>query len=136
MNVLLDTNVISELRKKNADQTTVAWVNTLTPSELFISVVSILHIERSILLVQRRDETQLSALRRWFEDKILGGYRGRVLPVDVEVARRAAALHVPDPGPERDALIAATALVHGLRLATRNVRDFRSTGVSLVNPWG
>ena len=135
MNYLLDTNVISELRKQNAHASVVAWANAIHPQALFLSVVSVLEIERGILLVQRRDGHQAAVLRRWFERQILATFRGRIVGVDVAVARRAASLHIPDPAPERDSLIAATALVHGMALVTRNVQDFATTGASLVDPW-
>ena len=135
MTFLLDTNVVSELRKKSADDRVVTWANSLRKREAFLSVVTIREIEAGVLLVHRRDPTQGALLRSWLEEKILVGYADRILPVDLAVARRAAALHVPDPRPERDALLAATALVHGLTVATRNVADFEPMGVAVINPW-
>jgi len=132
---LLDTNVVSELRKPGADPAVVSWANQFSPSEMFLSAVTILEVERGILLVGRRDPAQAAVLQRWLDTKLLDRYGGRILPVDVTVARQAAAFFVPDPAPERHALIAATAKVHGLVLATRNVSDFASTGVEIVNPW-
>jgi len=136
--LLLDTNVISELRKTanvRADPAVAAWAARQDPESTFLSAVTLFEIEHGILRMERRDEAQGAALRRWFEDQVLPGFDGRVLPFDIAVARRCAALHVPDPKPERDAMIAATALVHGLTLATRNVADFRDMGVKLVDPW-
>lgn len=136
--LLLDTNVISELRKTandRADPAVAAWAARQDPESTFISAVTLFEIEQGVLRMERRDRRQGAALRRWFEARVLPGFEGRILPFDTPVARRCAALHVPDPGPERDAMIAATALVHGLTLATRNVTDFQAMGVKLVDPW-
>jgi len=133
---LLDTNVVSELRRpERADPHVRSWAAT-TPAELYaLSVVTVQELERGILLVERRDAYQSAILRRWLEDEVLTRLAARILPIDVAIARRCAALHVPDPRPERDALIAATALTHGLTVVTRNVNDFEPMGVALVNPW-
>ncbi|MGI8522453.1 MAG: type II toxin-antitoxin system VapC family toxin [Nocardioides sp.] len=136
MSFLLDTNVVSELRKKSADEQVVAWAYALRKRDAFLGVVTIRELEAGVLLVERRDPTQGILLRSWLDQTVLTAYVDRILPVDLDVARRAAALHVPDPRPERDALIAATALVHGLTVATRNVADFEPMGVAVVNPWG
>lgn len=136
MSLLLDTNVVSELRKPAADERVVRWAADLSKREAFLSVITIREIEAGVLLVERRDQRQGALLRGWLEENVLRGYADRILPVDLAVARRAAGLHVPDPRPERDALIAATALERGLTVATRNVADFAPMGVVLVNPWG
>lgn len=138
MSYLLDTNVVSELRKPRhrAAPAVVSWASAVLPSELHLSVVTVLEVERGIAVVERRDPAQGALLRRWLERSLLVAFDGRVLPVDTAVARRAATLHVPDPRPERDALIAATALVHGLTIVTRTVRDFSPMGLSdLLDPW-
>ena len=122
MSLLLDTNVVSELRKSTVDPDVARWADGLSKNEAFLSVVTIREIEAGVLLVERRDPTQGARLRTWLEDRLLRQYAGRLLAVDLLVARRAATLHVPDPRPERDALIAATALTHGLTVATRNTR--------------
>lgn len=133
---LLDTNVISELRRSDkADRNVVAWANALPAASFFISAITILEIERGALMIARKDATQGALLRAWIDQQILAGFEGRVLTVDTAVAQRCARLHIPDPRAERDALIAATALVHGLTVVTRNVPDFGSTGVALINPW-
>jgi toxin FitB len=135
---LLDTNVISELRKAKwgrADHNVVAWARSIPVERLFTSVMVIQELETGTLLAMRRDPTQGAALRTWLDDQIVPSFSERILPVDMVVARRSAALHVPNPRPIRDGLIAATALVHGMTVATRNVADFASTGVPLVNPW-
>ena len=131
---LLDTNVVSELRKRSANARVTAWASGLAKRNAFMSVVTVREIEAGVLLVARRDRDQGDLLQSWLDDVLLR-YADRILPIDLAVARRAARLHVPDPRPERDALIAATALVHGLTVATRNTADFAPTGVALINPW-
>ena len=136
--LLLDTNVISELRKVRigrADPNVAKWSETLVTANLFISAVTIQELEVGVLLAERRDPAQGSILRKWLEALVLPAFEGRILPLDVAVARRAAKLHVPDAQPINDAVIAATALVHGMMVATRNLRDFASMGVPLLNPW-
>ena len=133
---LLDTNVISELRRPSkADRNVVAWANAVPAASFFISVVSILEIELGARLIERRDAAQGAILRTWINDQVLARFEGRILAIDTAVAQRCAQLHVPNPRAERDALIAATALVHGLTVVTRNVVDFEPTGVPLLNPW-
>jgi predicted nucleic acid-binding protein len=133
---LLDTNVISELRRlERADSNVVAWANTVPAASFFLSAISILEIELGALQIARRDTAQGAVLRAWIDEQILPRFEGRILAVDTTVAQRCAQLHVPDPRAERDALIAATALVHGLTIVTRNVADFERIGVALLNPW-
>lgn len=135
---VLDTNVVSELRKVRAgkaDPGVSAWAADAPTEALFISAITVLELETGVLLVQRRDPGQGALLRRWLDQHVLPAFQGRVLPVDTAVAQRCAALHVPDPRSERDALIAATALVHHMTVVTRNVADFAATGVNLLNPW-
>ena len=135
---LLDTNVVSELRKigsRRIDTGVASWAKSTGAGGFFISVVTLMELETGVRLVERRDAKQGAMLRSWLGDKVMPGFAGRILPVDEAVALRCAALHVPDPRPERDALIAATALVHGMTLVTRNVADFEPMGVPLFNPW-
>jgi predicted nucleic acid-binding protein len=133
---LLDTNVISELRKaRMAEPKVVAWANAADASALFISVITVLELEQGVLRIERRDARQGMALRSWLDGQVMPAFSARILPIDADIARRCAGLHVPDPRSERDALIAATALVHGLTIVTLNVMDFHKTGVRLVNPW-
>lgn len=133
---LLDTNVISELRRpERADRNVAAWAGTMPAASVFISVISILEIELGALLSARKDAAQGTVLRDWIDEQILPRFEGRILPVDTAVAQRCARLHVPDRRAERDALIAATAMVHGLTVVTRNVADFEPAGVALLNPW-
>jgi predicted nucleic acid-binding protein len=135
---LLDTNVVSELRKGKTgkvNRNVSAWAKGVSPPTLFLSAISILELEIGILLVERRDRSQAVILRSWMEDHVVPAFNGRILAVDTPVARRCAALHVPTPGSDRDTLIAATAIVHGMTVVTRNVSDFESTGVPIINPW-
>ncbi len=133
---LLDTNVLSELRRRDrTDPKVAAWADGIHPDDLFLSAITILEIEAGTLMLQRRDQRQGAMLRAWIDDKVLPAFEGRILPVDTAVAQCCARLHVPDPRAERDALIAATALVHRLTVATRNVADFQAMGVALLDPW-
>jgi toxin FitB len=135
---VLDTNVVSELRKAKAgkaDRNVTAWASSVRADALFVSAITILELETGVLLVQRRDPEQGSLLRAWLDQQVLTAFAGRVLPVDTPVAQRCAALHVPDPRSDREALIAATAMVHGMTVVTRNVADFAATGATLLNPW-
>jgi toxin FitB len=133
---LLDTNVISELRKgKKAHPNVKKWAEPLPSASLYISVISVLELEIGILLLERRDKEQGAILRAWMDRHVLPTFSGRILSIDTAVAQRCATLHVPNPCSDRDALIAATALVHGLTVATRNAADFERTGVSVLNPW-
>lgn len=137
MTYLLDTNVVSELRKRpgRIDANVAAWGEVLEADQQFLSAITVFEVELGILQVERRDAFQGKMLRRWFDTGVLGAFAKRTLAVDRDVARRAAGLHVPDPRPERDAYIVATALVHGLTVATRNVSDFVPMGVPVLNPW-
>ncbi len=135
---VLDTNVVSELRKAKAgkaDKNVSAWAAGVAPSSLFLSAISILELERGTLLVEQRDLAQGAMLRAWLDGHVWPAFAGRVLPVDTAVAQCCARLHVPDPRADRDALIAATALIHGMAVVTRNVADFEPTGVRILNPW-
>lgn len=133
---LLDTNVISELRRPDkADRNVVAWANAIPAANFFMAAISILEIELGARLIERKDAAQGAVLRTWIDGQILVRFEGRILAIDTAVAQRCAQLHVPNPRAERDALIAATALVHGLTVVTRNVGDFEPTGVPLLNPW-
>ena len=136
---LLDTNVVSELRKVGAgraDPKVAQWAQSVETASLFVSVITIQELEIGIQLAMRRDSTQGELLRQWMNQHVLPAFEGRVLSVDLAVVQRSAALHVPNPRPVRDGLMAATALVHGLTVVTRNLADFQPCGVTLINPWG
>ena len=135
---LLDTNVVSELRKirsGKADRHVAAWADSVEASELYLSAIIVQELEIGVLLAERRDPSQGALLRAWLNGHVLPAFSGRILSVDTAVAQRSARLHVPAPRPVRDGLIAATALVPGMTVVTRNVVDFESTGVSILNPW-
>jgi len=135
---VLDTDVVSELRKirsGKADRHVAQWADDVDAGSLHIAAITVLELEIGILQMERRDPTQGAMLRTWLETCVLSEFDGRIFAVDTAVARRCARLHVPDPRAERDALIAATALVHGMIVVTRNVADFAATGVPLQNPW-
>ena len=136
--LVLDTDVVSELRKVEAGKghrKVAAWSEQVTLGEAFLASITIHELELGILLLERKDKRQGAILRAWIDTRVLPEFDGRILPIDVAVARRCAKLHVPDPRPMRDALIAATALVHGMTVVTRNVRDFEPMGVEILNPW-
>ncbi len=135
---LLDTNVISEFRKaqtRKIDKNVEAWARQISTSTLFLSVITIMELELGIALLERRDSSQGALLRSWFEDRVLIAFSDRILDINSAVALRCAKLHIPNPQSDRDALIAATALVHGMTVVTRNVSDFELTGVKIINPW-
>lgn len=136
---LLDTNVVSELRKVRAgraDARVAAWADAVDAADLYLSVISLQELEIGVLLAERRDSAQGAVLRTWLDEHVVPAFDGRVLVVDAAVARRSARLHVPNPRPLRDGLIAATALVHGMTVVTRNASDFAPTGVPTLDPWG
>ena len=133
---LVDTNVISHLRRRAvAHPNVVAWAAGNSWASLFVSTITLMEIELGALLIERRDPAQGALLKKWLHTQVLPKFTGRILAVDTAVALRAAALHVPNRRPAADALIAATALVHGLTVVTRNVADFAPIGVPVLNPW-
>jgi predicted nucleic acid-binding protein len=135
---VLDTNVVSELRKirsGKADPHLIEWADSVDAGSLHISAITVLELEIGILQLERKDPRQGTMLRTWLDTLVLPEFNGRIFPVDTAIAQRCARLHVPDPRAERDALIAATALVHGMTVVTRNLADFEATGVRLLNPW-
>jgi toxin FitB len=135
---ILDTNVVSELRKVRlgkANENVAKWADSVATPDLYLSVVTIQELEIGVLLAERRDAEKGAIFRTWLNSHVLPAFEGRILPVDLAVALQSAKFHVPDPHPIRDGLIAATALVHDLAVVTRNVDDFKRTGVPILNPW-
>lgn len=136
---VLDTNVVSELRKirsGKANPQVERWADGVDAGSLHISAITVLELEIGILQIERKDPKQGGLLRTWLRSLVLPAFSGRIIPIDTAVAQRCAHLHVPDPRTERDVLIAATALVHGMTIVTCNVADFKATGVPYLNPWG
>lgn len=135
---LLDTTVLSELRKRRSgkiDPAVEAWAGSVDQVELYLSVITLMEVELGIGLLERRDTRQAGVLRLWLHEKVMPAFAGRILPVDTAIALRFARLRVPDTKSERDAWIAAKGLVHGLTIVTRNVEAFAGTDVTLLNPW-
>jgi predicted nucleic acid-binding protein len=138
MAFLLDTNVISELRKAGsgkADANVVAWLSREDAASFHICAITLMELELGVLLMERRDARQGALLRAWLRDRVWPEFAGRTLSIDGAVALRCARLHAANPRPERDAWIAAAALVHGMAVVTRNVEDFTPMGVEVINPW-
>lgn len=135
---ILDTNVISELRKirlGKADKYVEKWADSVNSSDLYLSVITVQELEIGILLIERKAPNQGAVLRTWLINQVYPAFEHRILPVNKAVAIISAKLHIPDPKPVRDTLIAATALIHGMSVVTRNTKDFESSGVPLLNPW-
>lgn len=133
---VLDTNIVAELRRPaKADREVVRWAQSLPVSSFFLSSITVLELELGILLIARKDPVQGATLRGWVDQQVLLQFDHRILAVDTTIARRCAQLHVPDRRAERDSLIAATALVHGMTVATHNTADFEPMGVPVFNPW-
>ena len=135
---LLDTNVVSELRKVGdgrADARLAEWIAGQDAASFYISALTLMELEIGILRIERRDELQGKRLRRWMDGQVLPEFLERTLPVDSAVALKCARLHVLDPQAERDALIAATAMVHGMTVVTRNLADYEATAVAAIDPW-
>lgn len=136
--ILLDTNVVSESRKlgsSRADPIFSAWLESVDPETTYLCAMTIFELEHGVLRMERRDPVQGPMLRRWLDGVVRPTFDGRILALSPDIATRCAQLHVPDPKSERDAWIAATALVRGMTLATRNTVDFANTGVALIDPW-
>lgn len=136
---LLDTNVVSELRKAKAGKANpgvVEWAEKVPAALMFLSVISLHELEHGVLLAERSDPPKGRILREWLNESVVPSFSDRIVPIDSPVAIRAAALHVPDPAPVRDALIGASALVHEMAVVTRNISDFEGyADLDLINPW-
>lgn len=138
MKYLLDTNVVSELRKVGdgkADLNVAAWLSAQDSRDLYISAITILELEREILSIQRRDIERGARLRTWMDSRVRPAFAQRTIAIDEAIATRCAHLHIRDPRNEADALVAATGVVHGLVVVTSNIEDFQGAGVILVDPW-
>jgi predicted nucleic acid-binding protein len=136
--MLLDTNVLSELRKVRSGKTSPAfirWESTVKASQLMLSVITLQELEVGILRLERKEQQQARILREWFTNYVQPEFRHRILPVTKEIAYRSAMLLVDSGRSCEDALIAATAYVHKLPVVTLNVKHFKDTGVKIINPW-
>lgn len=131
---LLDTNVISEIRRGRTPAV-IRWVDEQRADSLFTSVIVMTELEMGVRRVERRDPGQGALLRQWLETVVPTHFEDRILPVSLDAALEAASYHVPDPAPRHDALIGATAAVHDLTVVTRNESDFERFGVRVLNPW-
>ena len=135
MTYLLDTNVLSETRTRQPAAGVAEWIAATPPDRMYISVLTLGEIEQGIARIQGRgDQAQAAALERWLTD-IQAGFEGRVLPVSLPVATTWGRQQHAQPFPVIDALIAATARVHGLTMVTRNVKDFEPAGIPVLNPF-
>ncbi|NLG19883.1 MAG: type II toxin-antitoxin system VapC family toxin [Actinomycetales bacterium] len=135
MRYLLDTNVLSDIRRGSSSSLQ-TWIAEQRVTDLAISAITLLELDVGVRRKERRDSAAGARLRQWLDATVRPMFRDRVLPVDERVVAEAAPLHVPDPMPALDALIAATALAHGLTLVTRNVSDMERSGVAILDPWG
>jgi len=135
LSYLVDTNVVSELRKKRrCDPGVAAWFAQVPAEEVYLSALSLGEIRKGIESIRRRDEASAEILDRWLRELAIA-YAGRILPVDQEIADRWGRFNVPDPLSMLDSLLAATASVHGMTLVTRNLKDVERTGVDCLNPF-
>jgi predicted nucleic acid-binding protein len=133
---LLDTNVVSELRKAaRCDARVAAWQAAQNPQACFLSAITLLEIRLGIELARKRDRKQAEVWEAWLEQRVKPGFAGRILPVDHKVAEMCGRMHAERPGSFRDGLILATAVVHEVTVVTRNVKDFSGSGVRVINPW-
>lgn len=132
---LLDTNVISETRLPNSgNRRALSWLDARNPSDLYLSTVTEYELELGVQLKEHRHGDSAYRYREWLEG-IREAFEGRILPITAETSRLCASINVPDRRPFADSLIAATALQHGLTVATRNERDFAIPGLGVVNPF-
>ena len=132
---ILDTNVVAELRKQTSNQNVRVWASSIPAHTMYLSAISILELELGVLKIENKDRRQGKMLRHWLENQVLPSFDRRVISIDAKIARRCAQLHFPDPKSERDALIAATALVHEMTVVTRNTSDFSSADITVIDPW-
>lgn len=138
MKYLLDTNVLSEYRKVEkgtANPNFVKWQQHILLNQLYLSSITVMEINIGILRLARKDKKQASILKNWLDNKVLPNFKQQVLSFDLTTAIICSELHIPDPRPERDTMIASTALQHNLILVTRNVKDFNIPNLSILNPF-
>ena len=138
MRYLVDTNVISEFRKMRsgrANENVVRYFSHIQPSNIYMSVITFYEFEKGIKQMELRDQDQGEILRNWMENHVIKYWGANILPIDVNVARICAGLHVPNPKSLSDSFIASTAIVHGLALVTRNVKDFEKIDIEVINPF-
>ena len=134
MSFLLDTNVVSEIRKKAPDPGVASWFASVPAHRLFLSVLVVGEIRQGIARLARRDPAQAQSFEHWLS-RLVDGYGDRIVPVTVQIAEVWGRLNAPNPMPAVDGLMAATALVHDWTLVTRNVSDVVPTGARLLNPF-
>jgi len=134
MTLLLDTSVVSELRKRQPDRNVLAWYATVRSADLFLSVLTIGEIRLGIERLRRKDPAQAYTIEQWLRG-LHAGYRDHLINVDAAVAEEWGRMNALDPLPVIDGLLAASAKIRGWTLVTRNVNDLRSSGVSLLNPF-
>jgi len=135
---LLDTNIVSDLRKagaSSADPHLVEWAGGIESGHFYISSITLLELEIGVQRLERKDKRQGRVLRSWLADRVYPTFDGRVLPFCIDSAAYCAQLHVPDQRSDRDSFIASIAYVHDMTVVTRNLKDFEGMGVSLINPW-
>lgn len=135
MQYVLDTNVVSALRVRGRNPRVETWAASIPVADQFVTATTMAEIERGVVAKERADPSQGDVLRRWFEDRVLPTFAGRVLPFDLPAARILAAYRVPEHAPLDDALIAAVAQAADMTVATRNTRHFEPLGVACHNPW-
>lgn len=134
MTYLLDTNVVSEVRKRHPDPRVLAWYGRVASADLFISALTVGEFRLGIERLRRRDAAQADLLEQWLRGlQVI--YADHIVDVDAGVAEQWGRLNVPDPLPVIDGLLAASAITHGCTLVTRNVADVAGTGVPLINPF-
>lgn len=133
---LLDTNVVSELRKIQSKHSAFNdWYKTIDPQTCYLSSLTIFEIRKGILLKSLKDPQQAEILQHWFNERLIPHFHGRVLDFTADMAEIMAKLHVPNPAPFADSIIASTALYYDLTVITRNIQDFQNLGVKLINPF-
>ncbi|GAB3199443.1 type II toxin-antitoxin system VapC family toxin [Nocardioides hungaricus] len=135
MRYLLDTNVVSALRVRGRHRTVEAWAASVPVGDQFVAATTVAEIERSVVAKEWSDPAQGEVLRRWFDERVLPAFAGRVLPFDLPAARILAGYRVPEHAPLDDALLAAVAQAAEMVVATRNTKHFRPLGVRCLNPW-